>query len=374
MDVFVRDAQAGTTRRVSVSSSGAQAVGSDTGSVGPAISGNGRFVAFTSGASNLVPGDSDFLDDIFVRDLQNDSTSRVSLNSSEAPANDNSGNAAISRGGRYVAFDSFATNLVPNDTNAKRDVFVRDRQIGTTLRMSISSAGAQGNGFLGSSGPAISADGCCVAFVSDATNLVSDDTNGVEDIFVRDRRNGRTERVSVSSAEVQGDGDSLVSAISGDGRYVAFGSFATNLVSGDTNGAEDSFVRDRQNGTTERVSVSSAGQQGNPPPGSFLSGLAISRNGRFVAFTSEASNLAPNDTNAKRDVFVRDRQNGTTLRMSVSSAAAQGNGFLGSVDPAIGADGRFVAFCSDVANLVPSDTNDVADIFVRDRHPGRHRE
>jgi len=172
--------------------------------------------------------------------------------------------------------------------------------------------------------------------------------------------NGTTERVSVDSFEAQGNFDSYYPSISADGRYVAFGTDATNLVSGDTNGAEDILVRDRVNGTTERVSVDSSGTQGN----GLSQDPSISADGRYVAFGSSANNLVSGDTNGQ-DVFVRDRQNGTTERVNVDSSGAQGND-LGWV-PSISADGHFVVFQSEATNLVSGDTNSVRDIFVRDR-------
>jgi hypothetical protein len=166
-----------------------------------------------------------------------DVTERVSLGRDGVQGNgfsfSSTGSRPLSADGRFVAFDSFATNLVPGDTNNRRDVFVRDRQGGTTRRVSLGSGGAQGNG--DSVLPSISAGGRFVAFISGATNLVPGDTNGFIDVFVRDRQAGTTERVSLGPDGVQGNG--------GDSRFVAFTSGATNLVPGDTNGVEDVFVR-----------------------------------------------------------------------------------------------------------------------------------
>jgi Tol biopolymer transport system component len=230
---------------------------------------------------------------------------------------------------------------------------------GTTERVSVSTGGVQA--YWPSDDPALSADGRFVAFHSDASHLVPGDTNGLGDVFVRDRRTGRTERVSVSTRGVQGDRDGGSPALSADGRFVAFHSEATNLVPGDTNGKRDVFVRDRQAGTTERVSVSTAGGQAND----YSYTPAISPGGRFVAFQSLATNLVPGDTNGWGDVFVRDRQAGTTERVSVSTGGVQGND--SSYFPAISAVGRFVAFTSKATNLVPGDTNGKRDVFVRTR-------
>jgi Tol biopolymer transport system component len=367
VDVFVRDRRIGTTTRVSVSSTGAQSDG--VGSLDTAFSPGGRFVAFVSQASNLVPGDTNGLADVFVRDRWTRTTARASVSSAGAQAiGGGSSHPVFSAGGRFVAFSSDASNLVPNDTNEVPDVFVRERRAGTTRRVSVSSTGVQANG-LGGFAPSLSGNGRFVAFSSDASNLVPGDTNGMSDVFVRDRWSGTTTRVSVGADGGQANGGaSLDPVFSADGRFVAFASDASNLVPGDTNGSLDVFVRERRAGTTRRVSVSSTGVQANG-----LGGFApsLSGNGRFVAFVSDASNLVPGDTNGVSDAFVRDRWTGTTRRVSVSSTGAQANGFgsfgFNNVAPAISADGRSVAFASDASNLVGGDTNESLDVFVRQR-------
>jgi Tol biopolymer transport system component len=297
---------------------------------------------------------------------------RVSINSDGTEANGASVDAIISADGRYVAFRSLASNLVASDNNDKDDIFVHDRQTGQTTRVSVSSAlgdssGASFNpgppeGNANSSTPSISADGRHVAFRSVATDLVAGDTNGLEDIFVHDRQTGQTTRVNVSSSAEAANADSGFSSISADGRHVAFYSFATNLVAGDGNGKADVFVHDRQTGQTTRVSVSSDGTEAN---GASFFDAIISADGRYVAFTSEATNLVPGDENTDLDVFVHDRQTGQTTRVSITSDAAEANGK--SSAPSISADGRFVAFESPATNLVDDDTNGKIDIFVRDR-------
>jgi archaellum component FlaF (FlaF/FlaG flagellin family) len=355
-DVYVRDRRTNTTGRVSVSGRSDQADGaSDT----PSISADGRYVAFDSDASNLVPGDTNGTWDVFVRDRQAGTTERVDVSSTGAQANEPVFDSVVSANGRYVAFTSWASNLVPGDTNNALDVFVRDRRSRTTERVSVSGTGTQADDQ--SVRTAISANGRYVVFNSFATNLVPGDTNGTWDEFVRDRQSRTTERVSVSGSGGQANSRSFDGVVSADGRYVAFDSFASNLVPGDTNGWWDVFVRDRRSGTTQRVNVSSTGAQANDSNG--LS--AMSPDGRYVAFLSAASNLVPGDTNAKTDVYVRDRQAGTTGRASVSSTGAQAND--DSHGAAISADGRYVAFPSDASNLVPGDTNRRRDVFVRDR-------
>jgi Tol biopolymer transport system component len=372
-DVFVRDQRTGTTERVNVSSAGQEANNDCPVSGGvcfaPIISADGRFVAFESRASNLVPDDTNGTIDTFVHDRLLGTTERVSVDSAEGQANGADEffafGIAISADGRFVAFASTATSLVPGDTNSASDIFVRDRQMGSTEIVSISSAGLQAGGE--SQEPAISADGRFVTFASAATNLVPGDTNDQADVFVHDRLMGTTERVSVNSAEGQANGGSIRSAISADGRFVAFRSDARNLVPGDTNSADDIFVRDRLAGTTERVSVSSGGGQAT---GSGTDHPSISADGRIVAFESSAANLVPGDTNGQPDIFVRDQLMGTTERVNLNNADGQAS--LGGELPAISANGRFVSFYSWDSTLVPDDTNGARDVFLRDRGPERN--
>jgi Tol biopolymer transport system component len=351
-DVFVRDRRTATTERVSVDSGGVEGNGNSTW---PRISPDGRWVAFSSLSSNLVPGDTNAIDDIFLRDRQLGTTERISVDSAGVEGNGGSGlKSAISADGRFVAYFSYATNLVAGDTNGTLDVFVRDRQLGTTERVSVSSGGAEGNSY--SFDCAISADGRYVAFFSGATNLVAGDTNGSTDVFVHDRQLGTTERVSVSSAGLQGNNDSGKPFLSADGRYVVFTSSASNLVAGES--GEDAYLRDRQLGTTECVSAGGNGWSYSSP---------ITPDGRYVTFFGTASNLGVGDT-PTYDVFVRDRQLGTFELVSQSSANVPGNDL--SEWPAISDDGRYVAFSSLAFNLVPGDSNAAYDIFVRDRSGG----
>jgi Tol biopolymer transport system component len=359
-DVFVHDRMTGVTELVSVASSGAQGNGD---SYFASISDDGRYVAFVSQATNLVPVDTNGVADVFVRDRQLGTTQRVSISTSGAQGDLQSGSTSpsISGDGHFVAFDSNATTLVALDLNGSRDVFVRDLQNGTTELVSVDSNAVHGNG--ASYGPSISFDGRWVAFASDATNLVTGDTNGVTDIFVRDRVNAATARVSVNSTDGQANGQSLFAAISGDGHFVAFQSVATNLVAGDTNGSSDVFVHDLYYNTTERVSVDSNRVQGN----SDSSVPSISHDGRFVTFESTASNLVTGDVNGFADVFLRDQQTGTTELVSVDSTGALANGDSG-YHSGVSSDGRFVIYSSRASNLVANDTNDALDVFMRDRN------
>src|SRR6476661_2769775 len=273
----------------------------------------------------------------------------VSVDSAGNQGNRGSTNPAISADGRFVAFYSEASNLVPEDTNGKPDIFVRDRLSNTTARVSVDSAGNQANSF--SNDPSISADGRFVAFTSGASNLVPGGTNNTSDIFVRDTLTNTTTRVSVDSAGNQGNRDAYGASISADGRFVAFESNSSNLVPGDPNNRDEIFVRDLSTNTTTRVSVDSAGNLGN----GYSYTPSISADGRFVAFYSDATNLVPGDTNNTYDIFVRDTLTNTTTRVSLDSAGNQGNGY--SYSPSISADGRFVAFESTTSNIVPGDTN-----------------
>ncbi len=348
------------TELVSVNSRGRQANG-PAGAM--SISVHGRYVAFESAATDLAGGDPHY-EDVFLRDRKAGTTRLISVSTSGVQGNSASDSPAISANGRYVAFESSASTLAPGDTNGAIDIFLRDRIAKTTRRVSVTSAGHQANGF--SFDPAISADGRFVAFGSDASNLVSGDTNGSGDVFVRDCLLGTTERVSIGRDGEQGNQQSVpFLAVSDDGRYIAFLSEASNLVDGDTNGTMDVFVRDRVAGTTERVDVSSSQQQAN---GQLFGYVSISGDGRYVAFDSGASNLAPGDTNDQFDIFVRDLVAGTTERVSVSSDGAQGD--MRSDNPSISDDGRFVTFESQASNLVAGDTNHVQDVFLRDRQLG----
>ena len=317
-------AAAPNTVRASVSSAEAQADGS-SGLPGQtanrAISGNGRYVVFTSSATNLVPGDTNAVTDVFIRDRVSGKTRRVSVSSSGAQANGSSASPSVSADGRFVAFTSSASNLIASDSNGFADVFVRDLSTGKTRRVSVSSGEAQADASSGASA-SISAGGRFVVFASGATNLVPGDTNAVADIFIRDRKAGKTRRVSVSSSEAQADGAKSNASVSANGNIVAFDSGATNLVPGDSNATTDVFVRNRSKGKTRRVSVSSGGTQGNGA--SDLS--ALSANGDVVSFTSLATNLIASDSNAVRDIFVRVLSTKKTSRVNVSSAEAQADG------------------------------------------------
>lgn len=262
--------------RVSTDSEGNQGNGDSSG---PSISADGRLVAFWSRASDLVDGDTNGAADIFVKDLATGVTSRVSTDSAGNQADRGSYMPSISADGRYVVFSSRAYNLVADDTNGSNDTFVKDLVTGETIRVNTDSAGLETTGDNGwSMPPSISADGRYVAFLSKASNLVADDTNGWKDVFVKDLVTGATTRVNTDSAGQETSGYIESCAISADGRYVAFEGSASNLVDGDTNGHIDVFVKDLTTGETTRVSTDSAGREAytdlwSPP------GLSISADG-----------------------------------------------------------------------------------------------
>ena len=355
-DVFVRDREMGAVTRVSVASTGAQGDGI---SLNPSLSADGRFVAFESNASTLVAADTNGVRDIFLHDRVTGTTERISESAAGVQAAGESFSVRLSGDGRHVAFGSSAPNLVAGDTNSNADVFVRDRSTGALERVSVTAGGTQAAGSSGH--PLISADGRFVAFESGDWNFVPGDSNGWTDVFLKDRADGSVTRVSVSSDGTQADEASTPQGISADGRYVLMGSWAANLVAGDTNGDFDVFLHDTSDGSTERMSVAADGSESNDRAWS----AALSPDGRFVAFESSASNLVSGDSNAARDVFLRDREADTLERASVTFAGGQANG--DSVEGALSADGRHVAFTGYGNSYVPGDTNGRQEVFVRDR-------
>jgi Tol biopolymer transport system component len=419
---------------------------SNGASLYPPISYDGRYVAFYSLATNLVPGDTNNAGDIFIHDRVVGETTRVSVNSAGREGDLESIWPSLSGDARYIAFTSSATNLVPNDTNNVPDVFVHDRDSGITTRISVSSRGEQSDGVSYNYFPAITADGRYVTFASIAGNLVEDDTNEGWDVFVHDLRTKSTIRVSVDSEGRQANAPSLHPVISGDGRFVAFNSYATNLITGDANEVSDVFVHDLETRTTAPVSVDQQGRLGNAGSdratisfdgecigySSFASNLTpvdrdadedvfiyertarnnrlasnsvgitpavarddddddvpwccyispacciivvisdrksvIAPDGNSIIYRYDAPDLVPDDTNFRQDIFMYDRNSDKITRISVNSQGEEANG--DSVHHGLSFDGRYVAFSSEATNLVPNDTNGVSDIFVYDRETG----
>jgi Tol biopolymer transport system component len=328
----------------------------DGASFTPAISADGRYVAFASAASTLVSGDSNGTEDVFVVDRVARTTERVSLSSAGEQGNGDSYGPAISADGRYVAFTSSASNLTAGDGNGELDVFVHDRVANTTVLASVGPHGTMGDG--PSVAPSISGDGQLVAFESDAASLVPNDSNGTGDVFVHDIVTGATRLLSVGGNDQQTESPSFGPAISADGSSVAFESFSSRLVPDDTNGALDVFVADIPTGNVSRVSLGTDGGQANDRSYS----PSISADGRVVAFASFASNLVRDDTNGLLDVFIRRRDQKTTTRLSVGPDGAQGDGL--SFAPVVSADGGLVVFSSEAGNLVPDDSNGTRDVFL----------
>lgn len=403
-DVFVFDQQTTTTRRLSVSQQGVESNGT---SQSPFISSDSTMVAFSSDATNLILGDTNGFSDIYLVATFTGAISRVNLHDDGTQADGSSFRPALSETGRYVVFESTATNLITAGTTfGITHIYRRDTQTNTTELISVDSGGVQSNG--NSTQARVSADGRYVVFASDGTNLVAGDTNASRDIFLRDTQAGTTVRVSVATGGTEGNGASRSPSISADGAYVAFHSLASNLIAGDTNGVADVFVHEVATSATSRVSISTAGAEATDPSGGgFQLGSvnpSISSTGRFVTYASMANNLTDGDSlgqyqatdaNGAIDVFVRDRDvtdtgtfdtpgNVATYMVSRNRFGSQTVTLLGTpstaasdIFPSISADGRWVAFPSDAENtagLVHGDTNRTSpdlntfrDVFIYDR-------
>ena len=391
-DVYVRDRAAGTTTRVSVASDGTQG---NSYSSDNEISADGRFVGFFSGASNLVPGDNNGFADIFVHDRQTGTTTRVSVASDGSEGNgDVPLGPGISADGRYVSFCSAASNLVTGDNNSAQDMFVHDRSTGNTTRVSVTSSGAEANGNSSGGRGSISADGRYVAFESNATNLVTGDNSGSWDVFVHDRQTGATIRASVTTSGGEVSAFTVRPRLSADGRYVLFESGGDFLSGGDTNGFIDVYLRDRDvdgDGifdeagavATRRISVATDGTEGDNHSGMF-GAFSISSDGRYVAFASDASNFAADDTNNRTDIFLHDRdadddgifdESGaiSTKRISLTADGVQGSfgnfptDFGWSRQPVMSCNGGVIAFNSTSALVNPDTNNEKTDIYAYDR-------
>jgi Tol biopolymer transport system component len=373
LNIYLRDVQAGTTTLIS-RATGPAGAGADDDSSSPTVSADGRFVAFDSGADDLSPDDDDTVNNIFVRDTMTNTTTLVSrmTGASGAGANGLSRNAAISADGRFVAFESDADNLSPADDDTKTNVFVRDLLTNTTTLVSratgASGAGSDGNSFV----PSISADGRYVAFQSGATNLSPEDNHAVADIFLRDTLMNTTTLVSRATGATGAAGSTFSSSpsVSADGRFVAFESTADNLSPDDNDAVTNIYVRDVVAGTTTLVTRAD-GPAGAPADGG--SGApTISADGRFVAFQSDADNLSPEDNNAVLNVYVRDVVAGTTTLLSRATGV---NGAAGNMSSytygfSISGDGRYVTFESDADELSTEDGNAFENVFRRDVRGG----
>jgi Tol biopolymer transport system component len=357
-DIYVYDRQTGVLQVASRVHLGP--VGNNDSSR-PAISGDGRFVAFTTEATNLVGNDTNGASDVLVKDLQTGALVRASAPiGSLFPANGDSLSASLSFDGRYVAFQSIATDLHAQGANGFYDVYVRDL-VGNTINCASRGAFGPANG--SSYSPSIAADGSAVAFHTYASNSTLNDFNDHSDVVVRNLVQGGIARVSVGQNSVGGNGPSYSASISDDGRYVAFSSEATNLVAGDTNGVADVFRRDRTLDTTEIVSLALGG--------GLSSGAAsypsISADGNTIAFVSSAQDLIAAPA-AFLSVYVRNIELASTYLASRSSGPVLLPN-SSSTYPALSGDGSVVAFGSGATNLTQGDTNGQFDVFVRTMIP-----
>ena len=342
-DVYVADRASGAVERISTDATDWEPHDEDYFGNNVAISADGRYVAYMSHSYDDCDGD---CYEVLVTDRQTGLTEHVTMFDAAWETGTSSFKVAISADGRFVTFDSHLDSLVPGDTNGALDVFVYDRLSHSFSRVSVGPDSTQGDG--PSANATITPDGRYVAFWSAATDLVPGDTNGIADVFLHDRQTGATERVSLNSNGAQAEGWPYYvwgfspPALSPDARYVAFVTSAKNLVADDTNDDMDVFVRDRVAGTTERVNVARDGSQANRPP---LGRRCPSARMVVTLLPTSASNLVPGDTNNDSDVFVRDRVMGHTERVSVTSDGVEfPQPMQGAFHPSLSADGSLVAF------------------------------
>ncbi|MBD2154195.1 putative Ig domain-containing protein [Leptolyngbya sp. FACHB-16] len=367
-DIFVYDRYTKTYSRVSLGLNGSQ---SNSNSGSPSISADGRYVAFWSLSSNLVEGDTNGIEDAFLYDRQTGETIRISLDANGNQLSDYTFGTIISADGRYIAFSSFANNLAPGeDINRNFDVFVYDRLTQQNTRISVPFNGiAEPSTY--SRWPRLSDDGRYISYFSTATNIVPNDTNNQGDIFVLDRQTGETTRVSVASNGTQNTGQVSPAEMSGDGRYVVFSSSDGTLVSGDTNGAIDIFLHDRVIGETSRISMGTQGEQANG--NSRLP--SISKDGRYITFVSNATNLVAGSSTSLGNVYTYDRQTGKTTVIEGSYIANPAGSPLNWANPApflqpelfdseISADGRAVVFYSSYANVLGDGADKPPGIYL----------
>jgi len=366
-DAFVADIDAQTgavaIHRVSVSSRGEEAIGpsnhreADGWTLDAGISADGGRVSFVSWADNLVQGDQNRAPDVFVHDLATGETARANLSTSGDEAREEEGPvAALSGDGRTVAFTSSARSLV--DDGGCGGTYLRDLVTGETRRVS-ETDNHSGCIYWGSGEAAISADGRAVAFTYRGRDIDHELSGDSLQVFVRDMAGGAPAEL-VSGGLAGGEPDQLSGApqLTADGQLVAFWSPASDLVPGDTNGAGDIFVRDRDSGATERVSVARDGTQADGDSWS----PSISGDGRFVVFLSSAGNLVKGDDDDLDDAFVHDRWTGETVRISVALNGGEPDG--AATAAVVSGDGTVIAFSSAAGNLLPGDDNRALDVFL----------
>ena len=371
----------------------------------PSVSTDGHYIVFTSDANYLVAEDTNWVSDVFVYELLSSNVERVSQATNGNQANAYSVSSigcSISADGRFVVFSSSATNLSSNDVAPNADVYIHDRFTSQTDLISIGLGGVQSNG--DSVAPCISANGQYVVFASSASNLVANDSNGFMDIFIHAQETNLIKRVSEAVDGTQSNSYSVSPVISADSSYIAFESYADNLVSNDTNGRQDIFVKNRITGEVERITTDLGG--GGPvfsgdgrllaftdgasvivlnlqekavtwgnlvriePVHGSLEGarwISLSEDGRYIVFLSELSNLVGDDTNGMQDIFMYDIETDEIKRINMSSEGSEVENL--SSQPVISANGSYVVFMS-LASLLPEDTNGVADIYLYDRNTG----
>ena len=327
---------------------------------------DGNLIVFSSHASNLIPGDTNGVSDIFLRNLSTNQTERISTGINNSQANNNSGYPSITPDGRYIVFQSYASNLVPGDTQMCYywsgalncpDIFVYDRVNKTTSLVSKSSSGQQSNA--DNEFPQISNDGRYIAFESTANNLVENDTNKSYDVFVHDLSTKQTKRVSIASDGTQANDQSHLSSISNDGSLIAFGSLATNMVVNDTNNVRDVFVRDQINETTVRVNVADDGSQADSTQ--YITWGVMSSNGRFIFFVTDANNIT--GKYSKSCLFVRDLEAKITTLLNITCAAPSSP----FTPLQISSDGQSVLFRSTLNGTDPQDNNSKDDVYLYNR-------
>ena len=356
-DVFLKTVMTGAIKLVS---SRADGYGSNGDTFQANFFPDGNSIVFTSFSSDLAPAMPYGTGNIFTKNLTTGAVGLVSKTRTGGFAETSSWNPSASPDGKAVVFETSSSIMVANDTNSSQDIILRNLATGKNTRVSTASGGRQANGdsYLTHGAQAFSPDGTRVAFYSDATNLVLGDTNGKTDVFIKTIATGAVKRISTSSGNAQPNGNSsgIVWAQSSD--LVAFHSDASNLVAHDTNGVMDIFVKNLTTGAVKRISTSATGGQAN---GASYQGV-FSPNGKLFAFTSEASNLVPGDTNGQRDIFVKELATGKIILISKSATGVLSNNW--SVDPAFSSDSTMVAFKSWATNLVPGDTSANPDIFV----------
>lgn len=352
-DIFLFDRFNNKILKISFGAGKTQANGN---SFNPSLSKNGRYIAYESDADNIVASDTNLVRDIFVYDIQGQSTLRVSLSTGKTQANSTSQNAMISGDGLFVVFESDASNLVGSDNNTASDIFLHNLSSSTTTRVSVKSNGNQATGE--SRNSKISENGQFIVFQSDAFDLINSDTNSVADIFLHDTNTSATIRVSISSAAAELAVESTNPNISPDASIIAFESASNTAVINDTNEVVDIFSYVKATTAVSRVSVASSKVQANAASSS----PSLSTDGRYISFVSSANNLDPDDLNEVDDIFVHDRTTGDTALVSTTVLGTEV--LAASSSPSINSNGQFTAFSSNADNLVNSDTNDVQDIFV----------